>query len=143
MIATLTHSAKETPAALPACPHCNSSDHVRKAGYGGRHHIPQYRCVSSQCAGKWFLHPDRVRTHRVDYRKYRKPLSDEIAFCLTAAEKPKFEKMLEHRRKAEPERTISAGEFAHEMIAGVLARADAMRREHRRLDIWSIEAIEK
>jgi hypothetical protein len=139
MIATLTHSAKHTSPDMPNCPHCDSSTCVRKAGYGGRRRIPQYRCHSSRCAGKWFLHPDRVHTHRADYRKP----SDAIAFCLTSAEKSKFEKMLEHRRKAEPNQTISAGEFAHEMIAGVLARADAMRREHRRLDIWNIEAVEK
>jgi hypothetical protein len=139
MIATLTHVTKETSPEMPNCPHCDSNEYVRKAGYGGRRHIPQYRCHSSQCAGKWFLDPSRTRTHRADYRKP----SDEIAFSLTAAEKPKFEKMLEHRRNAEPSRKISAGDFAHEMISGVLARADAMRREHRRLDIWNIEVIEK
>jgi hypothetical protein len=140
MIATLTHSAKETPAVtLPKCPHCDSSEFVRKAGFGGRRRIPQYRCHSRPCAGKWFLDPSRIRTHRGIYRKP----SDEIAFCLTSAEKPKFEKMLEHRRSAEPSREISAGDYAHEMIAGVLARADAMRREHRRVDIWNIEAVEK
>src|SRR5580704_15836640 len=95
---TTTQVAAQTAATLPACPHCDSSEFVRKAGYSGRRHVPQFRCHSLQCAGKWFLHPDRVHTHRADYRKP----SDEIAFCLTAAEKPKFEKMLAHRRNAEP-----------------------------------------
>jgi hypothetical protein len=139
MIATLTHSAKHTSPDMPNCPHCDQSEFVRKAGYGGSRRIPQFRCHGPRCDGKWFLHPQRTRTHRADYRKP----SEEIAFCLTSAEKPKFEKMLEHRRKAEPSREISASDFAHEMISGVLARADAMRRAHRRLDIWSIEAIEK
>jgi hypothetical protein len=140
MIATVTHATKHTSHDMPNCPHCDSNEYVRKAGYGGRRHIAQYRCHSRQCAGKWFLDPSRTRTHRAIYRE---PPPNEIAFCLTSAEKPKFAAMLEHRRNAEPSRQISAGDFCHEIVSTAIARVDSMRREHRLVDIWNITTVEK
>src|SRR5271156_3404850 len=65
MVKIETQIEKATPAAtLPTCPRCDSCEHVRKAGHGGRlsSRVPQFRCFSPRCDGKWFLDPLRKRT---------------------------------------------------------------------------------
>lgn len=67
MIKIATQTEQTLPAKsreVPVCPRCDSSEHVRKAGHGGRRtfRVQQFRCFSPECNGKWFLDPLRKFT---------------------------------------------------------------------------------